>query len=208
LLPAGNAQRFLKGVLRLFDPVETNERDASEPMKLRLPAALPRSFLVLQPFPYRSKSLLLTSLRGCVTDTTDAPCASKISTSRVKFGERRGQPVDLRRQCLRPALVSASRLASPAAPGCRPRTRHHNGFWPMPSARRVGRRRAAGPAHIAPTCGNISVGGYFSTAFSAMRSRQVVSCALGLEADAGLDEVVQASLRTTSRCKTARLTDG
>ena len=29
LLPAGNAQRFFESVLRLFEPVETNECDAS-----------------------------------------------------------------------------------------------------------------------------------------------------------------------------------
>jgi hypothetical protein len=39
---------------------------------------------------------------------------------------------------------------------------------------RCGRQRAAGPAHIAPTRSNISVGPYSSTAFPAMRSRQVV----------------------------------
>jgi hypothetical protein len=37
-----------------------------------------------------------------------------------------------------------------------------------------GRQRAAGSADIAPTWGNISVGLYSSTAFPAMRSRQVV----------------------------------
>jgi hypothetical protein len=37
-----------------------------------------------------------------------------------------------------------------------------------------GRQRAAGPADIAPTRGNISVGPYSSTPFPAMRSRQVV----------------------------------
>jgi len=151
----------------------------------------------------------LVVLNCCVTDTKDAPCASQISTSREKCG-RRGQPVDLvdddnvsgRPWYRRADLHRRLQI-------CRPRTRHHhNGFWPMPSARGAGRRRAAGPADIAPTCGNISVGGYSSTAFSAMRSRQVVKCALGLAADAGLDEVVQALLRTTSRCKTARLTDG
>jgi hypothetical protein len=37
-----------------------------------------------------------------------------------------------------------------------------------------GRQRAAGPANIAPTRSNISVGPYSSTAFLAMRSRQVI----------------------------------
>jgi hypothetical protein len=35
---------------------------------------------------------------------------------------------------------------------------------------RRGRQRAAGHANIGPTCGNISVGPYSSTAFPAMRS--------------------------------------
>jgi hypothetical protein len=34
---------LFEGVLHPFEPVETDERDASQPMKVWLPAALPRS---------------------------------------------------------------------------------------------------------------------------------------------------------------------
>src|ERR1700720_2446361 len=51
---------------------------------------------------------------------------------------------------------------------------------------RRGRQRAAGPANIAPTRSSISVGLYSSTAFPAMRSRQLV----GLKSQGGfLNEI-------------------
>src|SRR6516162_3915637 len=59
LLPARDTQRLFEGGLRLFDPVETDERNAFEPVKLRLPAALPRLFLVLQPLSYHSERLVV-----------------------------------------------------------------------------------------------------------------------------------------------------
>src|SRR5439155_13444447 len=62
LLPARDAQRLLEGALGFFEPVETQQRDAFEAMKFRLPAALPRSSLVLQSLPHCSESLLVLTL--------------------------------------------------------------------------------------------------------------------------------------------------
>ena len=45
LLPSRYAQRLFEGVLALFNPVETEQRDAFEAMKLWLPPALPRFLL-------------------------------------------------------------------------------------------------------------------------------------------------------------------
>jgi len=44
-LPSRYAQRLFEGVLALFNPVETEQRDAFEAMKLWLPPALPRFLL-------------------------------------------------------------------------------------------------------------------------------------------------------------------
>jgi hypothetical protein len=42
--------------LALFNPVETEQRDAFEATELWLPPALPRSFLLLQLLPHRHES--------------------------------------------------------------------------------------------------------------------------------------------------------
>ena len=55
---------------------------------------------------------------------------------------------------------------------------------------RRGRQRAAGPANIAPTRSSISVGLYSSTAFPAMRSRQVV----GLKSQGGFPNEIGLAL--------------
>ena len=55
---------------------------------------------------------------------------------------------------------------------------------------RRGRQRAAGPANIAPTRNSISVGLYSSTAFPAMRSRQVV----GLKSQGGFPNEIGLAL--------------
>jgi hypothetical protein len=44
-----NAERPFEGGLALFEPVETEQRDAFEAMKFRLPLAPARLLLLLQP---------------------------------------------------------------------------------------------------------------------------------------------------------------
>ena len=48
-MPSRDAQRLFEGALAFFEPVETEERDAFEAMKFRLPLALTRLLLHLQP---------------------------------------------------------------------------------------------------------------------------------------------------------------
>src|SRR5439155_16152974 len=59
LLPARDAQRLLEGALGFFEPVETQQRDAFEAMKFRLPQATGRLFLRIQPLPRRGESGLV-----------------------------------------------------------------------------------------------------------------------------------------------------
>jgi hypothetical protein len=61
LLPPCDAQRVLKSVLGLVEPVETQQRGAFEAIKLRLPATLACLFLDIQRLPERSESLLMLS---------------------------------------------------------------------------------------------------------------------------------------------------
>ena len=72
LLPSRDAQCLFEGALALFEPVETEERDAFEAMKLRLPPALPvRSC---------SSSPSLTAARAAAC----SPCCVSASANRAK----------------------------------------------------------------------------------------------------------------------------
>src|SRR6516164_9371331 len=62
LLRSRDAQRFLEGVFRVFESVETAERDASEAVKIRLPLAAARFFPRLQSLPGRGESRLVLAL--------------------------------------------------------------------------------------------------------------------------------------------------
>ena len=108
---------------------------------------------------------------------------------------RGGSCVGVCMRCPRPLRVhgTTTELTYPGARGdrgfescslqrrvCLPQDFIFGGQEPRLSARvsrlrsRRGRQRAAGPANIAPTRSSISVGLYSSTAFLAMRSRQVI----------------------------------
>src|SRR5262249_57502182 len=53
LLPARNAERLFEGALGLVKPLEAEERDAFEAVKLRLPQKLTRFLLRLHSLPHR-----------------------------------------------------------------------------------------------------------------------------------------------------------
>jgi hypothetical protein len=61
LLPSSDAQRLLKGDLALFEPVEADERDAFEAMKIRLQLSVSGFFQDLQPIPrgHESRAVLI-----------------------------------------------------------------------------------------------------------------------------------------------------
>jgi hypothetical protein len=132
-------------------------------------------------------------LNCCVTDTKDAPCAWKISTSRAKSASDGGQPVDLvdddnvsgrpwyRRADLHrrplqiaarePAIIitgSGQCLALVELVGGEPQDPQTRANLRQYLRRRIFQYRISGDA-------------------------VATKCALGLAADAGLDEVLQAS---------------
>ena len=81
MLPACDAHRLFKGGLALVDFVEPGQHDAFEAMKLWLPPALPRSFLLLQPLSHRRESRLALPLsrRGFARLAASAAVLSPIA---------------------------------------------------------------------------------------------------------------------------------